>query len=396
MIFLLKHFYRVLAIFILTVGLSAQAVTIQSASGLNVTLGGEVEMEFIDVEGPGGFSNQDLTVKKVKNRSPHMRIDKAVLIAKVDYNENLYYNFEFRFSDDRAFIAKHYARLNIPSINTQFELGKNKPMVATKRRTEGYPLIGTAFWKGREYHITSETKTEMGPFKITGGLSFAMKRPIGTDDAAEDKSFKMLVYDNYDSKDGQTFEYGTSLGLKAFGLSAQGWYYTGKLIDDFDWKMSLGFMSGYNDYAKSTEGVEKDDMTHYWYGGRVGFDQGNLHTRVEYIKAMDGWLPRSGYYVEGSYDVNLKKGRSISPIVRVGELNLGLLYPSLGDPSTWGRSLTTVGLLAKLNNFLSMKVEYYLVGETTGGKVTTNSEGLVVDNSFVKDNQLLMQIKYEF
>ena len=196
MIFLLKHFHRVLAIFILTVGLSAQAVTIQSASGLNVTLGGEVEMEFIDVEGPGGFSNQDLTVKKVKNRSPHMRIDKAVLIAKVDYNENLYYKFEFRFSDEKAFIDKHYARLNIPSMNTQFELGKNKPMVATKRRTEGYPLIGTAFWKGREYHITSETKTEMGPFKITGGLSFAMKRPIGTDDAAEDKSFKMLVYDN--------------------------------------------------------------------------------------------------------------------------------------------------------------------------------------------------------
>jgi hypothetical protein len=43
-----------------------------------------------------------------------------------------------------------------------------------------------------------------------------------------------------------------------------------------------------------------------------------------------------------------------------------------------------------------MKVEYYLVGETTGGKVVTNSDGLVVDNSSVKDNQLLMQIKYEF
>jgi len=53
-------------------------------------------------------------------------------------------------------------------------------------------------------------------------------------------------------------------------------------------------------------------------------------------------------------------------------------------------------LLAKLNDFLSMKVEYYLVGETTGGKEVTNSEGLVVDNSSVKDNQLLMQIKYEF
>jgi hypothetical protein len=43
-----------------------------------------------------------------------------------------------------------------------------------------------------------------------------------------------------------------------------------------------------------------------------------------------------------------------------------------------------------------MKIEYYLLGETTGGEKTTNHEGKVVDNRFVKDNQLLLQIKYEF
>ena len=34
-----------------------------------------------------------------------------------------------------------------------------------------------------------------------------MKRPLGTEDAAEDKSFKMLVYDDYKSLDGQTIEF---------------------------------------------------------------------------------------------------------------------------------------------------------------------------------------------
>jgi len=393
---LANNLQRILGIVFLTVGLPAQTVTVQTESGLNVTLGGEVEMEFIDVEGPGGFSNQDLTVKKVKNRSPHMRIDKAILSAKVDYSENLSYSFEFRFGDQDAYIDKHYARLNVPSINTQFEIGKNKPMIAISRKTEGYPLIGTAFWKGREYHITSETKTNIGPLKLTGGLSFAMKRALGTDDAAEDKSFKMLVYDNYNSKDGQTFEYGAALGLEAFGFSTQGWYYTGELIDDFDWKMSLGFLSGYNEFAKVTPGVEKDDLTHYLYGGRVGFDRGGIHARAEYIKAMDGYLPRSGHYVEVSYQIKLKQETSIKPIVRVGELNLDLLSPSLGDPATWGRSMTTLGLLTQLNDFLSMKIEYYLLGETTGGEKTTNFEGKVVDNRSVKDNQLLLQIKYEF
>ena len=104
---LANNLQRILGIVFLTIGLPAQTVTIQTQSGLNVTLGGEIEMEFIDVEGPGGFSNQDLTVKKVKNRSPHMRIDKAILSAKVDYSENLYYSFEFRFGDQAAFIDRH-------------------------------------------------------------------------------------------------------------------------------------------------------------------------------------------------------------------------------------------------------------------------------------------------
>ena len=214
-----------------------QTIPIQSESGLEILLGGEIETEFVDVEGPGGFENQDLTYNKVKNRSPHMRIDKAVLSTRINYSENLYYNFELRFGDKKANVDKHYARWTLPGINTRFEMGKNKPMIAVKRQTEGYPLIGTAFWKGREYHITSKTKYSLGEnIRMDLGLSFAMKRPLGTDDVAEDKSFKMMVYDDYEDKDGQTFEYGGSLGLKAFGVSADGWYYTGKLIDDYDWK----------------------------------------------------------------------------------------------------------------------------------------------------------------
>jgi len=391
-----NNLQRIFVILLLSSGITAQTVTVQSESGLNLIIGGEVEMEFVDVEGPGGFSNQDLTYQKVKNRSPHMRIDKAVLSARVDYSENLYYKFELRFGDRKANVDKHYARLTLPSINTRFELGKNKPMIATKRHTEGYPLIGTAFWKGREYHLTSRTKVKLGPIGLTGNLSFAMKRPFGTDDAAEDKSFKMMVYDDYNDKDGQTFEYGGALGLKAFGISAQGWYYTGELIDDFDWKTSLGFLPGYEDVVEAYDG-EKDDLTHWWYGGRVGFDAFNAHVRAEYITAMDGLLPRNGYYVEGSYQINLKHGKHIKPIVRVGELSIDRHPPVLGDPATWDRNMTTLALLTKLNDFLSIKLEYYMLEETTGGSVQTNEDtGTTVDNSFVEDDQFVLQVKYEF
>ena len=374
-----------------------QTIPIQSESGLEILLGGEIETEFVDVEGPGGFENQDLTYNKVKNRSPHMRIDKAVLSTRINYSENLYYNFELRFGDKKANVDKHYARWTLPGINTRFEMGKNKPMIAVKRQTEGYPLIGTAFWKGREYHITSKTKYSLGEnIRMDLGLSFAMKRPLGTDDAAEDKSFKMMVYDDYEDKDGQTFEYGGSLGLKAFGVSADGWYYTGKLIDDYDWKTSLGFLPGYDDIANSNPDWEEDDKTHWWYGSRVSLDRGNIHIRAEYIDALDGLLPRNGYYAEGSYRLKLKRIKNIEPLVRYGNLNIDRHAPALGDPETWDREMITFALLCRLNDYLSIKTEYYLLNEETGGTIQTDDQGNSLDNAAVKDNQFLLQIKFEF
>lgn len=386
----------VIIILLLPVLIFGQAVTVRTDSGLDVVIGGEVELEFVDVEGKGGFANQDLTYNKVDNRSPHMRIDKAILGLRVNYSENLYYKFELRFGDKKANVDIHYARLRVPSYNTTFELGKNKPMVATKRRTEGLPLIGTAFWKGREYHLTSKTETQFGPLEVTGKLSFAMKRQFGTDDAAEDKSFSMLVYDDYNSKDGQTFEYGAAIGLKSYGLLAEGWYYTGELIDDYDWKTSLGFLPGYDDVVDAFDG-EANDLTHYWYGGRLTWDINNIHLRGEYIDALDGLLPRNGYYVEGSYRINLKGEANVEPMVRYGVLNIERHPPALGDPDTWDRDMTTLSLLSRLNQNLSLKVEYYLLNEKTGGSILIDEDtGKEIDNTFVKDDQFLFQVKFEF
>tara|TARA_Y100001960_G_scaffold308991_1_gene366925 strand:+ start:1469 stop:2686 length:1218 start_codon:yes stop_codon:yes gene_type:complete len=397
-----EHFMKSILTHLMKIGIFTslgwtQLTSVQSESGLEILFGGEIETEFVDVEGPGGFTNQDLTYNKVKNRSPHMRIDKAVLSTRINYSKNLYYKFELRFGDKRANVDKHYARWELPSFRTLVELGKNKPMIATKRQTEGYPLIGTAFWKGREYHITSKTQYKFGEnIEADLGLSFAMKRPLGTDDAAEDKSFKMMVYNDYEDRDGQTFEYGGSLGLKVFGVSADGWYYTGKLIDDYDWKYNLGFLPGYDNIAESKDEWEEDDKTHWWYGGRVGVDRKNIHIRVEYINALDGLLPRNGFYVEGSYRIPLKQIKSVEPLIRFGNLNILRHEETMGDPQTWDREMITLAFLLRLNDYLTVKTEYYFLNEITGGSKTTDNDGNIIDNTFVKDNQFLLQLKFEF
>ena len=348
-------------------------------------MGGEIEMEFVDVEGKGGFFHRDLPYQKVKTRSPQVKMDKAVLSAVVKQSENLNYKLEFRFSDSKAYVDKHYARFHLPSLNTRLEMCKNKPFIATNRRTVAYPLLGTAFWKGREYHILSVITFDLSEnISLEAGASFAMKRPLGTDDAAEDQSFKMIVYGDYDSKDGQTIEHGGMLSIRAFGLHGVGWFYTGELIDDFDWKTQLSqSFSGYDELGDS------QDVPHWWYGGRFDLNYYDVHLRTEFIRSQDDLLPRDGYYLEGSYQIRVGNQlplKGIQPLIRHGVLTVRDHPELLGNPMTWDRTMTTVAAFLPLNDYVTLKAEYYFLREVTGDR----------SEDHTNDDQLLIQIEYQF
>ena len=71
-------------------------------SGVEIEISGEVEVEFINVEGKGGAQYRDEFIQKVDYRSPFVEIDKTVLDFKLLYTDNLTYNFSLRFDDDGA------------------------------------------------------------------------------------------------------------------------------------------------------------------------------------------------------------------------------------------------------------------------------------------------------
>ena len=64
-------------------------VSFNLPSGVNINVSGEVEFEFVDVEGAGGAINSNEFIQKVETRSPHVRIDKAVLKFKILYSDNI-------------------------------------------------------------------------------------------------------------------------------------------------------------------------------------------------------------------------------------------------------------------------------------------------------------------
>ena len=106
-------------------------------SGVGIEISGEVEVEFIDVEGKGGAQYRDEFIQKVDYRSPFVEIDKTVLDFKLLYTDNLTYNFSLRFDDDGAYADKHF--LKYQTENSTLEFGKNRPLIACLLYTSPSP-----------------------------------------------------------------------------------------------------------------------------------------------------------------------------------------------------------------------------------------------------------------
>ncbi|MAP66673.1 MAG: hypothetical protein CMF80_03095 [Candidatus Marinimicrobia bacterium] len=383
--------------------LLSQNQSINIPSGVKIDISGEVEMEFIDVEGKGGTANREALRQEVYTRSPHTRIDKAVLDFKVYYTENITYRLSFNFNDNKGYADKYYLKYN--NGNTQIKIGKDRPAVALKRITEGYPLIGTAYWKGREYQVDWQQTFDM----FTLGSTISLKRPLGYDDAAEDKSFRMLVYDDTDVIDGQTIEYGLRASTSLGKLNFMGWYYTGKLIDDADWKGRLHFDFDYYPESNTVQSADAN-IDHYWLGGRADYTIFNTNFRGEYIKSKDGFLLRNGFYSEVSRNLELPfLDNSIRLLGRYGELNNdeqmienqdGIIFdsflPLLKDPHTWDRNMITLAAIYNLTDYAKIKIEYYMIDEDTGDTQEAADSGDRDYQPNIKDNQLLVQFELSF
>ncbi len=385
-------------------------LSINVPSGVGIEVSGEVEVEFIDVEGKGGAQYRDEFIQKVDYRSPFVEIDKTVLDFKLLYTQDLTYNFSLRFDDDKAYADKHF--LKYKKGNSILEFGKNRPLIALKRKTEGYPLIGTAYWKGRQYHL--DYQKEFSSFSF--GASIALKRLIGYDAAAEDKSFEMMVYDDTEKIDGQTLEFGFRGETSFKPIKLQGWYYFGKLVDDEEWKARLHYDFDY--YANIEDDQVLSDSAyvgHFWYGGRAEYALGEILSRAEYIYSEDGFLPRHGYYLETSTSFDFLSFENIFVLFRLGELKIDPMrqtnsflnpyrnsydkslldnddednerfYPLLKDPQTWNRTMITFALGYDITSYAKLKLEYYVLNEETGDNTQPD----------VKDDQMLIQLKFNF
>ena len=282
------------------------------------------------------------------------------------------------------------------------EIGSNRPRIALDREVEGYPLIGTAFWKGRQYHLDYEKQLKIINMKLGG--SIALKRPLAFDAPAEDDSYQMLVYGNMPKKtnewDGVTQEIGLRSQIKFGMVNILSWGYVGQLYDDYDWRLLYDQFTYYR-YAQGQVLPKDANRDHYWGGIRTELDMFGLFTRAEYIVSKDGFLDRDGFYIETRRSINnFFYNKPVLILARYGGLNIepgGTWEAQLDDPHTWDRTMLTLAAVYDLTKYAKVKLEYYITGEKTGDTITKAEsynfgQGREYQPNMV-DNQLLIQFE---
>ena len=334
-----------------------------SRKGILFSLSGELEMEYVDTQ-----SNTDV------NNVPggHFQIDKFTVIPLVQIDENITFGSLLLFKSGAARVDEVYLKISDLPFQSQFKIGMDDRITNEwpKRRTEGFPLIDSAFARDDEMGITwsrSRKKDFFWSFTLSNGYKLGQLNP------AEDKSYKFIHDDRQTSDANQNKTIGLGLGWNItpnnssnIGLMVYG--YSGKLSED-----DIAFLQAIPGYGSSPTD------TNNRYGLALNGKAGQWNFGAKNIIARDGNLERDGWFVQGGYTIKLNPNayvQTIEPFIRHGELNVSLVDDPT-DSLTWDRNMTTLAVLLRIRKNYMIKIEYYLNGEQTGTGEVNNDEFVV-------------------
>jgi hypothetical protein len=368
-------------------------------------LGGEWELEYVDAQAD---PNQDASA----DSHAHAQHDKFLLKPKVRISDNFYMKGELEFRTGGTTFEEYHAHLTGLPFFSYLQVGLDERFSKAdghfdmaNRKTENYPLIGTAFWRDEEFALIwgGRQKMEQGVFKdvfwrlqVSDGLELNEKQPT------ENDSYE-LTHDNDQASDtvrGKK-EWGFGLGatfqvFENYRFDLVSWYFDSELNNDE--KGRLLAITGYS---------QRDTVFRNQIGNRqerLGFRTTHKigHTTLTYeaAEATDAKLRRKGYYLQAShlFDFDaLIDGEfihSLEALVRFEEYDVNL-PPVFDSAETWDRQQTVyaliVGLTRKGHLKSTLKLEYAVNDERTGAIPGVSTQSANPDN-----NEFLAQLEIKF
>ncbi len=379
---------------------------------MTLVLKGELEFEFHDLEGAGGPGHDSPTdTKTIGTRSPFVEIDSFWLAMRMGFSPSLALFSVLDYRSDSARVGAAWIDFRPPAngrMHHHFEAGYHTPLIKLDRRTERYPLIGTAYWRQPELHLAYE-----GAFKfsestaIEAGLSLAMMRPLTLQGVQESTSqvgtINILSCGPASVYSGNSPVGGAYLKARLAGLFLEGFGFWGQLSNEAGTDVLRSAFPNYRYLPAYNEG-EADQF--YWYGARLGLDRGGLHLLVEGIASQEGLLTRAGGYAQASFSFPLPMSRiwfhHIEPLVRLETFRImdsatvhgndtTLRSTAPANAASWDWDVATLALIMRAyRDLVTLRIEYYLIREQNG------IPDLGIEDEPLRNNELMVQAEFRF
>jgi len=326
------------------------------AEDITVTMGGELEFDFVDTENDPTVGEPD----------PHFVVDQLFLRPKVKFNENVTLFSDIDIKPDTTKIEKVWGKISGLPFHSWVEAGLNNLFIAKmNRKTENRILTEMALYRREDVGITfGGEPTEQFYWKasLTNGLKLGAISP--SEDIAT-SSVQLLSDVRNPVNAPKRLMAGLGAGLKlktgrSATLDLLPFYYTGKLSRE-----DVNFLKKVSGY-----GTAADDNK-IRYGLNARYDLGEVILIGQFIKAKDGVLDRTGWFIQPSMRVS-----HLEFVYRYNDLDVDVTK-SFGDGRTWDREQQVFAVITDLYPGVKIKTEYVVNSEDTGGRDLDNDEFLV-------------------
>ncbi|TET38725.1 MAG: hypothetical protein E3J72_02430 [Planctomycetota bacterium] len=321
------------------------------------------------------------------------QLDKFTMDVDARFMKHFSMKAQGRFESDEAWVKTAYGQIDRLPYGQRLRFGKDKRLFKLARRTESYPLIGTAFWRtndvGISYRFTIPDCKDADNYgylkaRVATGLSLtsreageqdqyyiiADRKAVSTADIGENEEYTLVLGGRFGSGRKKFVD------MSLFGM-------TSKIGDD-----DASFLNLFiNPVDPVRLGTSARNDNKWRRGAAVSLRYEGFFFQGMYIFARDCELYREGYYVQPSYRFSVKERdwlRSIEILARAGRL-LPRMDHSEAQPMSWDRDEFTAALLVEIHKGLMLKMEYTVYDEDAGPGERP-----------VKNNEFLFQLECKF
>jgi hypothetical protein len=370
------------------------------------SLSGELEWEYKDAEA-------DPAQPTGANSHARFDLDKFVLSPFITITDDMSMTGEIVFTETTGAIDEwEFACRNLP-LDMYFRTGYFERFTKEKGfstlysyETESIPM------HQRSWNENDQKQVEIGgryEFKDVAFLDsigwvamYGSGQELSTTSPGENGGYALTADgDDSDDADKNKNEHGFGLTAKFkpvedYVFEVTSWTFEANLNQDE--QATVRALPGYTalDANASANGVSAVDDQQQRSGWRTSHQWKDFLVTYEMAEGSDGELDRKGAFVQASYQFKfdpLWKDRyfnSVTPVVRFDSYEVEDLPRLYSNTQTWDYDMEVYALLLGITHKTLLKVEYYAIGDKTGGT------GALTSPEDPDNDEVLVQLEVKF